>query len=178
MGFMSKSPRYWLMKSEPNSYSIRDLQRDKTAFWDGVRNYQARNFMMKDMRVGDKVIFYHSNAKPSGAAGLALVYEEFKPDPTSWDKQSKYYDPKSPKENPRWFAVTVRFVRIFKDIISIGEMREEKILKNMALLKKGQRLSVLPVTQREYEHIVKMSEEQGWGKNKSATTEKQRRGKK
>lgn len=155
---MSENPKYWLMKSEPNSYSIKDLQRDKTAFWDGVRNYQARNFMMKDMRKKDQVLFYHSNAKPSGVAGRAVVCEEFKPDPTSWDKKSKYYDPKSTKENPRWFAVTVQFVEIFDRIISLPELRQEKSLKDMLLLKKGQRLSVLPVTQKEYKCIVKMSE--------------------
>ena len=110
--------------------------------------------MMKDMKKGDKAIFYHSNAKPPGAAGLALVCKEAEPDPTAWDKRSKYYDPKSPKEKPRWFAVTVQFVRAFDRIISIGELRRELALKNMALLKKGQRLSVLPMTKGEYEHIA------------------------
>lgn len=155
---MSSRPQYWLMKSEPNSYSIKDLQRDKLAFWDGVRNYQARNFMMRDMQVQDKVLFYHSNAQPSGVSGLAVVCKEASPDPSSWDKKSQYYDPKSPKQNPRWFAVSVRFVKAFKNLVSIQEMRQEKTLKNMVLLKKGQRLSVLPVTQKEYEYIVKMSQ--------------------
>lgn len=155
---MSEEIRYWLMKSEPNSYSINDLKKEKKAFWDGVRNYQARNFMMRDMKVGDKLLFYHSNAKPSGATGLAFVCESAKADPTSWDRQSKYYDPKSPKEKPRWFAVTVQFVKKFDKIISIGQLRKEKALQNMALLKKGQRLSVLPVTKKEYDHIVQMSE--------------------
>ena len=154
---MFQKVSYWLMKSEPNSYSIKDLQRDKVAFWDGVRNYQARNFMMKDMRKGDKVLFYHSNADPSGVTGLAVVCEEFKADPTAWDKKSKYYDPKSTKENPRWFAVTVSFVKAFDKIISLSDLRREKSLKHMALLQKGQRLSVLPVTQKEYESIVKMA---------------------
>ncbi len=145
------------MKSEPNSYSIQDLKRDKKAFWDGVRNYQARNFMMQDMQVGDKVLFYHSNARPPGVAGLAFVCEPAKADPTSWDKNSQYYDPRSSKVCPRWFAVTVQFVRAFPKIISIGSLRAEKALKNLLLLKKGQRLSVLPVSPREYDHIVKMA---------------------
>ena len=151
---------YWLMKSEPNSYSIEDLQRDKKAFWDGVRNYQARNFMMNSMQKGDKVLFYHSRSKPPGVAGLAFICKEAQADFTAWDKKSRYYDPKSTKKNPRWFAVTVHFVEAFDRIISIGELRREKALKNMALLQKGQRLSVLPVTQKEYKHIVQMSRKQ------------------
>ena len=154
---MPQKVSYWLMKSEPNSYSIQDLKRDKTAFWDGVRNYQARNFMMKNMEKGDKVLFYHSNAQPSGVMGLAVVCEKAKPDLTALDKNSQYYDPKATKENPRWFAVTVKFVSIFNKIISIGELRQEEVLKKMTLLKKGQRLSVLPVTKNEYEFVVKMS---------------------
>ena len=154
---MSLKNRYWLMKSEPNSYSIQNLQKDKKAFWDGVRNYQARNFMMRDMKKGDKVLFYHSNCHPPGVTGLALVCEEAKADPTALDKKSQYYDPKSTKEKPRWFAVTVKFVATFKTLVSIERMRQEKNLRNMILLKKGQRLSILPVTQKEYQHIVKMS---------------------
>lgn len=154
---MPQEVSYWLMKSEPNSYSIQDLKRDKTAFWDGVRNYQARNFMMKDMQKGDQVLFYHSNSTPPGVTGLAEVCEEAKEDPTALDKRSQYYDPKATKDNPRWFAVTVKFVSLFKKIISINQLRQEKTLKDMNLLKKGQRLSVMPVTQREYEFIVKMS---------------------
>ena len=121
-----------------------------------MRNYQARNFMMKEMKKGDRVLFYHSNSKPPGVAGLAFICEEAKADPTALDKRSKYYDSKATKEKPRWFAVTVQFVEDFNKIISIGELREEKALKDMALLKKGQRLSVLPVSQKEYQHIVQM----------------------
>ena len=153
---MSK-PTYWVMKSEPNSYSIKDLKRDKKAFWDGVRNYQARNFMINDMKVGDKVLFYHSNAKPSGVTGLAKVFKKAEPDLTALDKNSIYYDPKATKDNPRWKAVTVEFVEIFDKMISIQDLRSEKALKNMSLLKKGQRLSVMPITKAEYEHIVKMA---------------------
>jgi len=149
---------YWLMKSEPLSYSIQDLKKEKTAFWDGVRNYQARNFMINDMKIGDKVVFYHSNAKPSGATGLAEVCKKASPDKTALDKKSKYYDPKASEENPRWQAVTVRFVKAFERILSIKELREEKALQDMWLLKKGQRLSIMPLTKKEYEHIVKMSQ--------------------
>ena len=145
------------MKSEPNSYSIQDLKRDKEAFWDGVRNYQARNFMINDMKIGDKVLFYHSNAKPSGVVGLAVVCKKAEPDLTALDKKSIYYDPKASKDNPRWKAVTVRFVSAFKQMISIGELRAEKALKDMLLLKKGQRLSVLPITKKEYDWVVRMS---------------------
>ena len=103
------------------------------------------------------MLFYHSNAKPSGVSGLAVVCEEFKPDPTAWDKLSKYYDPKSPQHNPRWFAVTVRFVRAFKQTIPLEALRREKALKNMLVLKKGQRLSIMPVSEKDYQHIVKMA---------------------
>ena len=148
---------YWIMKSEPNSYSIENLRRDKTAFWDGVRNYQARNFMINDMKIGDKLLFYHSNAKPSGVTGLAVVCKKAEPDLTALDKKSQYYDPKATKENPRWKAVTVQFVQAFDKMIPLAELRQEQALKKMSLLKKGQRLSVLPITKAEYEHIVKMA---------------------
>ena len=155
---MAYKNQYWLMKSEPKSYSIKDLKKDKKAFWDGVRNYQARNFMLKEMRKGDKVLFYHSSCNPPGIAGLAVVCEEAKADLTALDKKSKYYDPKATKESPRWFAVTVEFIKSFDPLVSIGELRKEPHLKQMSLLKKGQRLSVLPVTKKEYLHIVRMSE--------------------
>ena len=154
---MPKKPKHWLMKSEPGSYSITDLKKEGKAFWDGVRNYQARNFMMRDMQVGDRVLFYHSNADPSGITGLAEVCKEALPDPTSWDKKSKYYDPKSPKENPRWFAVTVKFVKMFDRVIDLKELRKKPTLKDMLVLKKGQRLSVMPVMKKEYDVILRMS---------------------
>ena len=148
--------KYWLMKSEPNTYSIQDLKKSRKDLWDGVRNYQARNFMMQEMQVGDEVLFYHSNAKPPGVVGLARVSKKAQPDPTALDSKSKYYDPAASKENPRWFCVEVAFKSIFKKIISIEELRKEKALSKMLLLKKGQRLSVMPVTEAEYMHILKM----------------------
>ena len=152
--------RYWLMKSEPLSYSIEDLKKDKIAFWDGVRNYQARNFMMKDMRPGDFALFYHSNAKPPGVAGLIEIFSEAEPDPTAWDKRSKYYDPKSPPTNPRWFAVHVKFKQMFFSLIPLEKLRLKTSLKGMPLLKKGQRLSVQPVEKKHFDIILQMAKTQ------------------
>lgn len=143
--------KYWLMKSEPEVFSIDDLKKHKESFWDGVRNYQARNYMMKDMQVGDLVLFYHSNAEPPGIAGLAKVSKKASPDPTQFDKKSEYYDEKSSKENPRWYAVHVSFVEKFKHFISLEEIRSEKAVKDMVLLQKGSRLSVQPVTKKQFE---------------------------
>lgn len=148
--------KYWLMKSEPTTYSIQDLKKSGKDLWDGVRNYQARNFMMNDMQIGDEVLFYHSNAKPPGIVGLAYISKKAQPDPTAFNSKSKYYDPSSKKENPRWFCVEVGFKRIFKKIISIEKLRQEKKLSKMLLLKKGQRLSVMPVTKEEFTHIIKL----------------------
>ena len=144
------------MKSEPTTYSIQDLKKSGKDLWDGVRNYQARNFMMNDMQIGDEVLFYHSNAKPPGIVGLAYISKKAQPDPTAFNSKSKYYDPSSKKENPRWFCVEVGFKRIFKKIISIEKLRQEKKLSKMLLLKKGQRLSVMPVTKEEFTHIIKL----------------------
>ena len=149
--------KYWLMKSEPRVYSIHDLQKEKEALWDGVRNYQARNFMMKDMKVGDDVLFYHSLAHPPGIAGLAQVCGPAQPDPTALDPSSKYFDPKATKKNPRWYCVKVRFKKIFKKLISIDQLRKEPSLKSMLVLKKGQRLSIMPVAKKEFEYILNLS---------------------
>ena len=149
------------MKSEPNTYSIQDLKKSGKDLWDGVRNYQARNFMMKEMQVGDEVLFYHSNANPPGVVGLAYISGEAQPDPTALDPKSKYYDPTASRKNPRWFCVEVGFKSIFKKIISIEELRNEKALSKMLLLKKGQRLSVMPVTKAEYMYILKLAKKRG-----------------
>ena len=157
MGKQAMTKKYWLMKSEPGTYSIHDLKKSGKDLWDGVRNYQARNFMMNDMQVDDEVLFYHSNANPPGIVGLARISKKAQPDPTAFDPKSKYYDPGSSKKNPRWFCVEVAFKSIFKKLISIEELRNEKKLSKMLLLKKGQRLSVMPVTPLEYMHILKLS---------------------
>jgi len=150
--------KYWLMKSEPGEFSIDDLKDEpnKTAHWDGVRNYQARNFMRDHMQVGDKVLFYHSVTDPS-VAGVATVAKAGYPDHTAWNKKSKYYDAKSPKDNPRWFMVDIKFDRKFKRALTLAELREVKGLESMVLLKKGSRLSVQPVTADEFKIILDLA---------------------
>ncbi|MEM7645751.1 MAG: EVE domain-containing protein [Pseudomonadota bacterium] len=150
--------KYWLMKSEPDVYSIETLKKDKTSLWDGVRNYQARNFMMKDMKVGDHVLFYHSNAKPPGVAGLATVSKAAIPDPTQFKKGGKYFDPKSDPDNPRWHCVEVKYKKTFKNLVSLDDLRSKKGLEEMLVIKKGQRLSIQPLTKKQYDIVCKMGE--------------------
>lgn len=147
------------MKSEPEVFSIDDLQKDKTTWWEGVRNYQARNFMTQDMQLRDKVLFYHSNAEPSGIAGIAEVSQLAKPDTTQFDKKSEYFDQTSTKENPRWSCVQVCFIEKFKEIITLEQIRKEKPLANMLVIKKGQRLSIQPVTKSEFDFILKLGKQ-------------------
>lgn len=146
---------YWLMKSEPGAYSIDDLKKDSTTHWDGVRNFQARNFMRDLMKKGDLVLFYHSNANPPGVAGIAKVVKTGYPDHSATDKKNKHYDPKASKENPIWFMVDLSFVKKLKRYISLDEMKKNPALKNMILLQRS-RLSVQPVTKEEFEAIVAM----------------------
>ncbi len=148
--------RYWLMKSEPNVYGIDDLERDGSSPWDGVRNYQARNFMRDEMKLGDKVLFYHSNAKPPGVAGVAEIVKESHPDPTAWDKKSHYYDPKSPKDAPRWFLVDIGFVSKFPAVVPLDDLKETPGLEEMLVIKRGMRLSVQPVTKQQFDIVVKL----------------------
>jgi predicted RNA-binding protein with PUA-like domain len=147
---------YWLMKSEPETFSIDDLKKQKSTLWEGVRNYQARNFMMNDMKKGDLVLFYHSSAEPPGVAGVARVKANAEPDPTQFDKKSEYYDPKSKKDAPTWKCVKVEFVKKFPNFVSLADLKNEKKLASMQVLKKGQRLSIQPVTESEYETVLKM----------------------
>ena len=146
---------YWLMKSEPDVYSIDDLKRDGTTPWEGIRNYQARNFMRDEMKLGDKVLFYHSNAKPPGIAGLAEVCKLAYPDHFAWDPKSKYYDPKSSPDNPTWKMVDVKFVSKFKRLVSLNEIKENEQLQNMMVIKRGMRLSIQKVSADDYLYIVK-----------------------
>lgn len=148
--------QYWLMKSEPDVFSIDQLKKEKTSLWDGVRNYQARNFMMKDMKVGDQVLFYHSNAKPPGVAGVAKISKEAVADPTQFNKKSEYYDEKASKDNPRWFCVEVAFNKKFKTFVALDELKTKKGLEAMMVTKKGQRLSIQPVTKKEFDIVCKM----------------------
>jgi predicted RNA-binding protein with PUA-like domain len=142
---------YWLMKSEPSEYSIDDLQKDGKTMWDGVRNYQARNFMRDTMRVGDVVFIYHSNTKEPGIVGVGTVCSDPYPDPTAFDPQDPYYDPKSIQEKPTWFLIDVCFVKKFTDVFSLVEMKKDPRLENMRVLQRGNRLSVMPV---EIDHGV------------------------
>ena len=148
--------KYWLMKSEPDVYSIDQLKKDKTTLWDGVRNYQARNFMMKEMKPGDQVLFYHSNAKPPGVAGIAKIAKAAEPDPSQFKKDGEYFDPKATKESPRWYCVTVGFGKKFKDLVSLEDLREKKGLEDMLVIKKGQRLSIQPLTKKQFDIVCKM----------------------
>jgi predicted RNA-binding protein with PUA-like domain len=147
--------QYWLMKTEPESFSIDDLKRLKKDAWSGVRNYQARNFM-KEMKVGDAVLFYHSSTTPPGVAGLAKVVALAHPDETQFDKKSPYYDPKATKAKPIWYCVDVGYVQKFQKLIPLEKLRAVKALKNMVLLERGSRLSVQPVTEKEYAAIIKL----------------------
>lgn len=149
--------KYWLMKSEPEVFSITDLEKNGKTLWEGVRNYQARNFMMNDMSVGDEVLFYHSNAEPPGVAGIAVVSKAAIPDPTVFDKKSEYFEPKATKEKPIWFCVEVRFAKKFKELIPLSVLRENKKLSKMALLQKGSRLSVQPVSPAEFKEVLEMT---------------------
>ncbi len=149
--------RYWLMKSEPDAFSIDDLKKVKKEPWSGVRNYQARNFMWKDMKTGDGVLFYHSNTKIPGIAGLAKVASASYPDPTQFDPESDYWDPKATPENPRWFLVDVSFERKFKQVISLELLKANaERLGEFTLLNRGTRLSVLPVTKAQWQTILKL----------------------
>ena len=147
--------RYWLMKSEPDEFSIDDLSRAprQSTAWFGVRNYQARNFMRDQMRVGDHVLFYHSSCPQPGIAGLAKVSKMAYPDATQYDRQSKYFDPKSTRENPRWVNVEVKFVRKTR-LVGLDELRAHKQLAGMRLLARGNRLSITPVSPDEWKFIT------------------------
>jgi len=145
---------YWLMKSEPDVYSIDDLQRDRREMWDSIRNYQARNMMRDDMRIGDEVFFYHSNCKEPAIVGISKVCSEPYPDPTQFDPKSNYFDPKSSTDNPRWVLVDVEFVRKLDRAITLSELREQPGLDGMILTRTGNRLSIMPVTREHWDLIL------------------------
>ncbi|MEM7437487.1 MAG: EVE domain-containing protein [Myxococcota bacterium] len=151
-----RAKRYWLMKSEPDVYSIDDLARDGTESWEGVRNYQARNFM-REMAVGDMAIFYHSNAKPPGAAGVCQVAREAYPDSTQFLKKSQYYDAKSKPDDPRWSMVDVSFVEKFDELVSLQALKDDPALEGMRVTQRGSRLSVQPVDKAHFKHVLRMA---------------------
>ena len=145
------------MKSEPDCYSIDDLKRDKVEPWDGTRNYQVRNMMRDEMSVGDKALFYHSNAgDATGVVGEMTIASKAKPDPTQFDPKSDHPDPKSDPENPRWLLVDVKFLGKFTRPVTLGEMKLDPKLEGMTVLKKGNRLSVMPIAKKHYEYVVKL----------------------
>lgn len=148
--------QYWLMKSEPDAFGIDDLQKVGVEPWDGVRNYQARNMMRDQMQVGDGILFYHSNCDVPGIVGIAEVASAGYPDKTAFNPDAKYYDPKSDPENPRWYLIDVKFVRKLKRTISLAELKEESALADMPLVRKGNRLSVMPVSAQAWQHILEM----------------------
>lgn len=146
---------YWLVKTEPEVYSIDDLARDGSTDWTGVRNYQARNFL-KEMSVSDKVLVYHSNAEPSGVAGLAKIVGKAKPDKTQFDPKSEYFDGKATKDDPRWFCPEVGFVKKFRRLLALEELRRSKALAGLLLLQRGSRLSVIPVSEKHFKEILEL----------------------
>ncbi len=150
--------RYWLFKSEPEVFSLEDLKNrpNGTTHWDGVRNYQARNFLRDEIKKGDLVLFYHSSSATIGAAGVAEVVSDGYPDHTAWDPKSNYYDPTSTPENPRWFMVDIKWKQSFKRLVTLQEIKQTPQLQNMKLVQKGMRLSVQPVTKEEFEKICEM----------------------
>jgi predicted RNA-binding protein with PUA-like domain len=155
------SMRYWLMKSEPDAYSIDDLAAKSPAMWEGCRNYTVRNFFRDSMSDGDLAFFYNSNSDPSGIIGIMKIVSEAYPDPTQFDPTSHYYDPKSPKEAPRWLLRDVAFVQKFDRVIPLAELRETPGLEDMLVIKRGQRLSVLPVTEAEWNIVLKLAGVEG-----------------
>ena len=151
--------RYWLFKSEPGTFSWDDLEKseDQTTCWEGVRNYQARNFMRDDVKLGDGVFFYHSRVAPMSIVGKCKVVRESYPDYTQWDESSPYHDPKATKDNPRWMMVDVKADGRFKRPVTLEEMKTVPELADMVLLKKGSRLSIQPVTAEQWKVIVRLS---------------------
>jgi predicted RNA-binding protein with PUA-like domain len=151
--------KYWLMKTEPGTYSIDDLEQEpnQTTCWEGVRNYQARNLLRDEIQAGDKVLFYHSACKQPAVVGTAIVSRGGYPDHFQHDKRSKYYDAKSDPDNPRWYMVDVKLEQKFDQPIALTTLREKASLKEMVLLQKGSRLSVQPVKKKEFETILKMA---------------------
>lgn len=149
--------KYWLMKSEPEVYGIEDLERDGVTGWEGVRNFQARNSMRDEMREGDLVLFYHSNADPSGVAGLARVASPALPDPSQFDRKSELFDPTSPRAEPRWQMVKVAFVERFAQVLPLARLQGLAALKGMPLLQRGQRLSVQPVSPAHFKVVLRLA---------------------
>jgi len=151
-------PSYWLMKSEPNEFSINDLKKKKRSIWDGIRNYQVRNMLRDEMKVGDYALFYHSSAKDIGVVGEMKITEAAYPDPTQFDSKSKYFDPQSQQKDPRWLAVNVQFVSKFKKLVPLTAIRDDRAFKHLPLVQKGNRLSIMHLSPAQYDRIYEMSQ--------------------
>ena len=151
---------YWLLKSEPGNFSLADLRArpEQREPWDGVRNFQARNFM-RQMRIGDRAFFYHSNAKPSGIVGVVEIVGEARPDPTQFDPESRYFDAKASVDAPRWDLVIVQFVQEFAAILPLAQLKEVPALSGMEVVRKGSRLSISPVTAAEWQAVLALAGE-------------------
>lgn len=147
----------WLIKSEPEVFSVTDLERVGREPWTGVRNYQARNFMWKEMKPGDCALFYHSNATPPGIAGLAKVVSAPYPDPTQFDTESEYYDPAATREKPRWYLVDFEHVATFPDLVPLERLKADRELSAMVVCQRGSRLSITPVEKRHFERVLKIA---------------------
>ena len=156
---MAKEQKFWLVKTEPESFSIQDLAKQprQTTCWSGVRNYQARNFMRDEMKLGDRVLVYHSSTDEPAIVGTATIVRESYPDDTAWDKKDHHYDAASTPENPRWFMVDIKLEQIFKQPLPLAKLRSIAALKDMELLRKGSRLSVQPVRKSEFDMILKLA---------------------
>jgi len=151
--------QYWLIKSEPDAFSIDDMEKAGTEPWDGIRNYQARNFMKDKMEIGDLALFYHSNCKPPGVVGVVKVVSRPYPDHTAWDPSAKYFDAKSTEDNPRWFMVDFEFVEKFDEILPLEVLKNTHELADMLTLRKGNRLSITPVEKEHYHKILELAKE-------------------
>ena len=153
--------RNWLFKSEPTAYSFTDLRNepDQTAEWDGVRNYQVRNFMRDDMKVGDGVLFYHSSAKPLAVVGTARIVRESYPDSTAWNQAEKHYDPRSTPDSPVWLMVDIQAGNEFARPVTLDEIKQNPKLQNMLVIRRGMRLSIQPVTQDEWDEVISLGSE-------------------
>ena len=155
---MAGKKHYWLIKSDPETLSFDEVKArpNSTVDWNGVRNYQARNFMRDELKKGDQVLFYHSQCKDTGVVGLAEVVRESYPDHTAWDKKHRYYDPKTDKKNPTWYMVDLKWKKVFKQTVTLAEMKATPALKEMRVVQRGQRLSVQPVTKKDFDRVCKM----------------------
>lgn len=156
---MARKKHYWLFKSEPDVFSIRDLEKapDQTTYWEGVRNYQARNLLRDEIKQGDRVLYYHSRVQPIGVAGVAIVSRSGYPDPDQFDSKARYHDPKSDPDDPRWYCVDLTFQQAFDEVVPLAVLKETPGLEKMMVTQRGARLSVQPVTKQEFDIVLRLA---------------------